>query len=199
MQVIMQLGQYQGGEKNNVFHTIYYASETLNDAQLNYAITEKELLVVVYAFDKFLPYLMGNKVLVYTDHAAIRHLVSKKDAKPRLICWILLLQEFDVEIKDKKGTENVVADHLSQLELIQQLEPKFTIINESFPDYRMCAVSRRKHPPLYSVIFYLSGKYQETRKSCLLSMKNWNGSRHLIFWSLGTLTGLRDRVRGLVA
>jgi len=159
MQVIMQLEQYWGNEKNNVFHTIYYSSRTLNDAQLNYTTTEKELLAVVYAFDKFQPYLMGNKVLVYTDHAAIRHLVSKKDAKPRLIRWILLLQEFDIEIKDKKGTENVVADHLSRLELTQQLEPKFTVINECFPDGRLLAISTNKFFPWYTdYVNFLAGK-----------------------------------------
>jgi hypothetical protein len=55
---------------------------------------------------------VNSKVIVYTDHAAIKYLFAKKDAKPRLIHWILLLQEFDVEIHDKKRVENVVADHL---------------------------------------------------------------------------------------
>ncbi|CAM8929142.1 unnamed protein product [Rhodiola kirilowii] len=84
---------------------------------MNYTTTEKELLAVVYAFEKFRPYLVGSKTIVYTDHAAIKYLMTKKDAKPRLIRWILLLQEFTIEIKDKKGVENVVADHLSRVEL----------------------------------------------------------------------------------
>ena len=166
------VGAVLGQRKNNVFHTIYYASRTLNDAQLNYATTEKELFAVVYVFDKFRPYLMGNKVLVYIDHAAIRHLVSKKDAKPRLIRWILLLQEFDVEIKDKKGTENVVADHLSRLELAQQLKPKFTVINECFPDERLLSISTNKFYPWYAdYVNFLAGKiippdfsYQQKKK-----------------------------------
>ena len=74
------------------------------NAQLNYTITKKELLAVVFSFDKFKTYLVGIKVIVYTDHSALKYLISKKDAKPRLIRWILLAQGFDLEIKDRKGT-----------------------------------------------------------------------------------------------
>ena len=81
-----------------VFHSIYYASKTLAQAQINYTTTDKELLVVVFAFDKFRAYLVGTKLTVYTDHAAIKHLISKRNVKPRLIRWVLLLQEFDLEI-----------------------------------------------------------------------------------------------------
>ena len=64
-------------------------------------------------FDNFRPYLIGNRVIVHTNHSAIKYLRTKKNAKPRLIRWVLLLQEFYLEIKDKKGIENLVADHLS--------------------------------------------------------------------------------------
>ena len=79
------VGAVLGQRKEKVFYAIYYASRTLNDAQLNYATTEKELLAVVFAFDKFKPYLIGNKVIVFTDHSAIKYLMTKKDAKHRLI------------------------------------------------------------------------------------------------------------------
>ncbi|XP_022865871.1 uncharacterized protein LOC111385680 [Olea europaea var. sylvestris] len=146
------VGAVLGQRRNKVFHVIYYASKTLNDAQLNYATTEKELLAVVYAFDKFRSYLVGSKVIVYTDHAAIRYLMEKKNAKPRLIRWILLLQEFDLEIKDKKGSENVVADHLSRLEDTEQEET--VEINEIFPDEQIFGVMET---PWYAdIVYYLA-------------------------------------------
>jgi len=74
----------------------------LTDPQLNFATTDKELLAMVFAIHKFRSYLVGAKVIVYTDHAALKYLLTKKNAKPRLIHWILLLQEFDLEIRDKK-------------------------------------------------------------------------------------------------
>ena len=89
---------------------IHYASKTLDNAQRNYATTEKEFLVVVFACDKFRPYIVDSKVIFHTDHAAIKYLMEKKDAKPRLIRWVLLLQEFDLHITDRKGAENLVAD-----------------------------------------------------------------------------------------
>ncbi|WVZ70778.1 hypothetical protein U9M48_019418, partial [Paspalum notatum var. saurae] len=109
------LGSCGRARKDGRVHAIYYAGKTLNEAQVNYATTEKELLAVVFAFEKFRSYIVNSKVIVYTDHAAIKYLLTKKDAKPRLIRWILMLQEFDVEIVDKKGVENVVADHLSRM------------------------------------------------------------------------------------
>lgn len=75
------------------------ASRTLDDAQVNYATTALTLLAIVFAFEKFRSYLVGSKVIVHTDHAALRYLLAKKDAKPRLLRWILLLQEFDLVIK----------------------------------------------------------------------------------------------------
>nr|GFB90503.1 retrovirus-related Pol polyprotein from transposon 17.6 [Tanacetum cinerariifolium] len=85
-------------------------------AESNYTTTEKEMLVVVYAFEKFRSYLIMNKSIVCTDHSALKYLFAKKDAKARLLCWILLLQEFDFKVVDTKGAENYTADHLSRLE-----------------------------------------------------------------------------------
>ncbi|KAL4352406.1 hypothetical protein GQ457_06G011540 [Hibiscus cannabinus] len=102
------VGAVLGQRKGKIFHPIYYASKTLNDAQVNYTTTKKEMLAVIFAFDKFRSYLIGTKVMVHTDHSAIKYLLSKKDAKPRLIRWILLLQDFDIEIIDRKGTENQI-------------------------------------------------------------------------------------------
>ena len=68
-------------KRDRIFQVIHYASQTLNDAQLNYATTEKELLAIIFAFDKFRLYLIGNKVIMHTDHSAIKYLMTKKDAK----------------------------------------------------------------------------------------------------------------------
>ena len=118
---------------DKTFHAIYYASKVLNEAQMNYATTEKEMLAIVFTLEKFRPYLVGSRVVIFTDHAAIKHLLTKADSKPRLIRWVLLIQEFDIVIKDKKGSENVVADHLSQLnnEEVTKEEPE---IKEEFPN-----------------------------------------------------------------
>ncbi|GJR44036.1 putative nucleotidyltransferase, ribonuclease H [Tanacetum coccineum] len=81
------------------FKPIYYSSKTLNNAQEHYTTIEKELLAVVFSFDKFCSYLILSKAIVYTDHSALKYLFSKQDAKPRLIRWVLLLQGFDIEVE----------------------------------------------------------------------------------------------------
>lgn len=102
-----------GQRIENQPHVIYYASNVFNEAQLNYTTTEMEFLTIVFGLEKIRSYHIGLEITVYTDHAALKHLLARNDSKARLIWWILLLQEFDMYIRDRKGTENHVADHMS--------------------------------------------------------------------------------------
>ncbi|GKA78421.1 reverse transcriptase domain-containing protein, partial [Tanacetum coccineum] len=110
------VGAVLGQRIDRKFKPIYYASKTLNDAQAHYTTTEKELLALVFSFDKFRPYLILSKTSVYTDHSALKYLFSKQDAKPRIIRWVMLLQGSNIKIKDKKGAKNMAVVHLSRLE-----------------------------------------------------------------------------------
>ncbi|GJV90631.1 reverse transcriptase domain-containing protein [Tanacetum coccineum] len=107
------IGAVLGQRRNKHFQPIHYASKTMTEAQALYTTTEKELLAVVYAFEKFRSYLVLSESIVYTDHSAIKYLFAKKDAKPRLMRWILLLQEFDVIIREHKKSRGMCRrDHL---------------------------------------------------------------------------------------
>ncbi|XP_049374800.1 uncharacterized protein LOC125839860 [Solanum verrucosum] len=139
------LGVVLGEKHNKLFHPIYYANKTLNSAQRNYTVTEQELLVVVYAFEKFQAYLLGSKVIFHTDHGALRYLIAKKDEKPRLIRWVLLLLEFDFEVKDRRGCENQVANHLSRLEGKENDVPQVDL-DDLFLDERVSAIPLKQTP-----------------------------------------------------
>ena len=111
----LAIGAVLGQRGEGKPYVVYYASKTMNEAQRNYTTTEKELLAVVYALDKFQAYLVGSDIIIFTYHSALKYLLTKQNAKERLIRWVLLLQEFNLQIRDKKGIENAVVDHLSRL------------------------------------------------------------------------------------
>ncbi|GJS68802.1 reverse transcriptase domain-containing protein [Tanacetum coccineum] len=96
------VGAVLGKHKTKHFQPIHYVSKIMTGSKAHYTTTKKELLAVVYASEKFRPYLVLSKTIVYTDHSALKYLLAKQDAKLRLLQWILLLQEFDVIIRDKK-------------------------------------------------------------------------------------------------
>ncbi|XP_021714895.1 uncharacterized protein LOC110682862 [Chenopodium quinoa] len=164
------VGSVLGQRKDKKLHAIYYTSKTLDEAQRNYTTTEKELLAIVHAIEKFRSYLVGSKVIVFTDHAALKYLLSKKDAKQRLIRWVLLLQDYDIEIRDKKGAENVVADHLSRLPIVEG-EIEALPIDDSFPDDQLFAIIQAPAPWFADIANYLACSilppdltYQQKRK-----------------------------------
>ena len=118
---------------------------------------ENEILAIVIAFEKFRSYLLGSRVIVHTDHLTLRYLMEKKDVKPRLIRWVLLLQEFDFEVRERKGTENQVVDHLSRLEdeTMRELGDK-TDFGDTFPDEQVLAASQDLIPWFTDFVNYLA-------------------------------------------
>ena len=145
------IGAVLGQRDDKKAFVIYYASKTLDSAQSNYTTTEKEFLVVVFALEKFKSYIVGSPVTIFTDHAALKYLLSKQDTKPRLTRWILLCQEFNLTIKDKKGVENVVADHLSRL--VPATTSEGLPIGDTFLDEQLFALV---HCPWYAdIVNYL--------------------------------------------
>jgi len=133
----------------------------LTGPQLNYATTKKEFLAIVFAIGKFRTYLVGAKIIVHTDHAALKYLLTKKDAKPRLLRWILLLQEFDIQIKDKKGVENTVANHLSRMQFTNMQEQE---INDFLHD-DMILMINDTNPWYANIVNFMVSGYVATGES----------------------------------
>jgi len=132
---------------------IYYASRTLDVAQANYTTTEKELLAVVFALEKFRSYMLGSPIVLFSDHAALKYLLKKAESKPRLIRWMLWLQEFDLEIHDRSRAQNLVANHLSRIERsVDDASP----IRDDFPDESLLTLSTSPSSWFANIVNYLA-------------------------------------------
>ncbi|GKC19955.1 reverse transcriptase domain-containing protein, partial [Tanacetum coccineum] len=166
-------------KKTKHFQPIHYASKTMSEAQIHYTTTEKEILAIVYTFENFWPYLVLSKSIVYTDHSALKYLMNKQDAKPRLLRWVLLLQEFDITIRDKQGSENFAADHLSRPENPHKDVLENKDINENFPLETLGVISSRSTPwfadyaNFHAGNFIIKGMMTQQKKKFFKEVKNY--------------------------
>jgi hypothetical protein len=159
------IGVVLGQEENHLPYAIYFISKNMTPAELNYIVTEKEFLAVIYAINKFRHYITGYSTLVHTDHSAIKYLMNKPITNARSTRWLLLLQEFDITIVDRLRKENVVDDFLSRLKPDDD-----TLVDDSFLDEYLFAVYA--HSPWYAYItnYLIAGKlpphlsYREKRR-----------------------------------
>ncbi|GJT15626.1 reverse transcriptase domain-containing protein [Tanacetum coccineum] len=170
------IGAVLGQRIEKHFRPIHYASKMMTEAETNYTTTEKEMLAVVYAFEKFRSYLIMNKSVVYTDHSALKYLFNKKDAKARLLRWVLLLQEFDFKVIDTKGAENYAADHEKPDENV--FDPKE--INETFPLETLNTVTSHdnQNTPWFADIanyhagnFLIKGMSTQQKRKCVFGQE----------------------------
>ncbi|GJS59988.1 reverse transcriptase domain-containing protein [Tanacetum coccineum] len=177
------IGAVLGQRIEKHFRPIHYASKTMTKAETNYTTTEKEMLAVVYAFEKFRSYLIMNKSVVYTDHSALKYLFNKKDAKARLLRWVLLLQDFDFKVIDTKGAENYAADHLSRLENPYEniLDPKE--ITKTFPLETLSVLTSKDQSTPWFADFanYHAGKFIKKGMSTQEKNKFFKDVKHY-FW-----------------
>nr|GEZ94552.1 reverse transcriptase domain-containing protein [Tanacetum cinerariifolium] len=175
------IGAVLGQRNSKHFQPIHYASKTMTEAQIHYTTTEKEMLAVVYVFEKFRPYLVWSKSIVYTDHSALRYLLNKQDAKPRLLRWVLLLQEFDITILDKKGSENLAADHLSRLENPHQDVLENKDINENFPLETLGSLTSNNTPWFADIANFYAGNFIKKGLTSQQKKKFFKDVKHY-FW-----------------
>nr|GEZ38851.1 reverse transcriptase domain-containing protein [Tanacetum cinerariifolium] len=177
------VGAVLGQRIEKHFRPIHYASKTMTEAESNYTTTKKEMLAVVYAFEKFRSYLIMNKSIVYTNHSALKYLFAKKDGKARLLRWILLFQEFDFKVVDTKGAENYAADHLSRLENPYENVFDLKEINEFFPLETIGKLAHHDQSTLWFSDFanYHAGKFIIKGMSTQQKNKFFKDVRHY-FW-----------------
>nr|GEX67432.1 reverse transcriptase domain-containing protein [Tanacetum cinerariifolium] len=182
------IGAFLGQRKMKHFQPIHYASKTIIEAQIHNTTTETEMLAVVYAFEKFRPYLVLSKSIMYTNQSVLKYLLSKQDAKPRLIWWVLLLQEFDIIFRDKKGTENLAADHLSRLENPHKDVFKNKDINENFPLETLGKIFSGSTPwfadfaNFHAGNFIIKGMSSQQKKKFFKDIKNYFWDDPYLFW-----------------
>jgi hypothetical protein len=99
-----------GQEEDHLPYAIYFISKNMTPVELNYTVTEKEFLAVIYAINKFKHYITGYATFVHTDHSTIKYLMNKPITNARVTRWLLLLQEFDITIVDRPGKECKIPD-----------------------------------------------------------------------------------------
>jgi len=104
---------------------------------LNYTVTKKEFLAVIYAINKFRHYITGYPVFLCTDHSAIKYLANKLITNGRVTHWLLLLQEFDITIRDRPGKENLVANFFSQVPITYDT----VAVDDQFPKENLFVVA----------------------------------------------------------
>ena len=132
------IGTTLGQEEEKFPYAIYFINKNLSKAELNYTVTEKELLAVVHSLNKFRHYITYYQTFVHTDHVAIKYLMNKPDVNARIIRWFLLLQQFDLTIVDKSGKENFVAEFLSKMNLPTGEEG---MVDDQLPNENLCVIS----------------------------------------------------------
>nr|GEZ31830.1 DNA-directed DNA polymerase [Tanacetum cinerariifolium] len=182
------IGVVLGKRKSKHFQPIHYASKTMTKDQIHYTTTEKEMLAVVYVFEKFRPYLVLSKSIVYTDHSTLKYLLNKQDAKPRLLRWVFLLQEFDITILDKKGSENLAADHLSRLENPHQDVLENQDINENSVDYLSEWIEAKSLPTndVRVVVKFLKSLFSRFERMVREYCTSWSDKLDDALWAFRT-------------
>lgn len=131
---------------DNLENAIYFISKNMQGPELNYILTKKEMLAVIYALNKFRHYIIRYQIYVHTNHTTIRYLMKKPSIIGRLVRQLLLMQEFDITVVDKPGKSNAVVDYLSRLQL--QDNPK--AIHDAFPYEHLFLI--KSHTPWYADI-----------------------------------------------